>query len=230
MSSVQATAAGRTVASAQPYPWPYHGRLDPRRLALVACVDPAWRVPGPASDAGDLLLGSLADSVRRAGGCVIAVRRMPMRRRPAAVLAAAPPPGAALASVISAPAGAEPSALAVSTAALAAELELDAGGTSAFYASTLDAVLQDRGYGELLVAGWGLEGPVHSTLRDANDRGYECLLVPDACTSLAPELAFSACEMVRFSGGIFGAFADAVDVTQALAELRPAPFTDRSEP
>jgi nicotinamidase-related amidase len=54
-------------------------------------------------------------------------------------------------------------------------------------------------------------------MRAANDRGYECLLVADACTSLAPELAFNACEMVRFSGGIFGAFADTADVIGTLA-------------
>jgi biuret amidohydrolase len=111
---------------------------------------------------------------------------------------------------------------------LDAEVEVEAAGTSAFHGSPLDALLHAGGHTDLLIAGWGLEGPVHSTMRAANDRGYECLLVPDACTSLAPELAFSACEMVRFSGGIFGAFADGADVIETLRAQGPGVPTDRS--
>ncbi|HEX3801857.1 MAG TPA: isochorismatase family protein [Solirubrobacteraceae bacterium] len=193
MNSTQIKAVGRTVTSAQPYAWPYHGDLDPARCALVACVDPAWRAPRPQSDA---LLRALAVSLKEAGGRVIAVTKAPMRR----------PAGVAV----------EPAAGSQSPVGLDADLEITAAGTSAFHGSPLDALLHAGGCADLLVAGWGLEGPVHSTLRAANDRGYECLLVPDACTSLASELAFSACEMVRFSGGIFGAFADTADVIETL--------------
>jgi nicotinamidase-related amidase len=140
---------------------------------------------------------ALAAALRAAGGLVVAVGTTPMRR-PRGVGADAGP--------------------AVWPSGLAADVEVRAAGTSAFHDSPLDSLLQGGGYNDLLVAGWGLEGPVHSTLRAANDRGYECLLVADACTTLAPELAFNACEMVRFSGGIFGAFADAADVIATLAE------------
>jgi nicotinamidase-related amidase len=139
---------------------------------------------------------AVAGALRDAGGLVIAVTSTPMRR-PAGVDGSSPEAGW--------PSG------------LAAQIELEAGGTSAFYESRLDSILQHGGYRDLLLVGWGLEGPVHSTMRAANDSGYECLLVADACATLQPELAFSACEMVRFSGGIFGAFADAVDVIQTLA-------------
>lgn len=194
--STQVNTVGRAVTSAQPYVWPYHGRLVPSRCAMVACVDPAWRVAGPESDAGDVLMRALAAALRGAGGLVVAVTSMPMRR----------PPGRGVAGAHRAcPSG------------LAAEAELHAGGTSAFYGSELDSLLHRGGYNDLLVAGWGLEGPVHSTMRAANDRGYECLLVADACTALVPELAFNACEMVRFSGGIFGAFAASADVINTLA-------------
>jgi nicotinamidase-related amidase len=93
---------------------------------------------------------------------------------------------------------------------------LEAGATNGFYSSRLDDVLRVNGRTDIIVAGWGLEGPVHSTLRAANDRGYECLLVADASTPLDPDLVFGSCEMVRFSGGIFGAFADAADVVSAF--------------
>ncbi|HVC24538.1 MAG TPA: isochorismatase family protein, partial [Acidimicrobiales bacterium] len=99
---------------------------------------------------------------------------------------------------------------------LAADVEIGAGATSAFYASALDDVLRSGGRTDLVVAGWGLEGPVHSTVRAANDRGYECLLVADASIATDPRLAVASCEMVRHSGGIFGAFAQTGDVLDAL--------------
>ncbi|MCU1491386.1 MAG: cysteine hydrolase, partial [Acidimicrobiaceae bacterium] len=102
------------------------------------------------------------------------------------------------------------------------DLQIASGGTSAFFESPLDTLLRRLGRNDLIIAGWGLEGPVHSTLRSANDRGYECLLVPDASIPLVPELAAAASEMVRFSGGIFGAFAESNDVLTALTELSDA--------
>lgn len=196
MSSTQNHTVGRAVTSAQPYAWPYHGALAPSHCVLVACVDPVWRTRGPQSDASDAQMRSLAVALQAVGGMVVAVGSMPMRR----------PVGIGATQLDSGWAN-----------HLSADLEIAAGGTSAFYGSGLDSLLHRGGYNDLLIVGWGLEGPVHSTMRAANDRGYECLLVPDACTSLAPELAFNACEMVRFSGGIFGAFADTADVIQTLA-------------
>jgi hypothetical protein len=210
ISSTQINTVGRAVMPAQPYAWPYHGGLEPSRCAMVACVDSAWRVTGPESDASDALMQALAVTLQQAGGVVVVVATMPMRR-PAGIGAAG--------NHADWPSG------------LIADVELAAAGTSAFYGSELDSFLSRGGYRELLIVGWGLEGPVHSTMRAANDQGYECLLVADACTSLAPELAFSACEMVRFSGGIFGAFAAAADVIQTLAELgvaRPLITNERS--
>lgn len=206
MSGAQLDAVGRTVTSAQPYAWPYHGDFDATRCAMVACVDPAWRVARPASNLSDTVMRGVAAALREAGGHVIAVTAMPMRR----------PAGIPEVSQPAWPTG------------LAAEFELHAAGTSAFYGSSLDSLLHAHGYRDLLIAGWGLEGPVHSTMRAANDRGYECLLVPDACTTLEPDLAVSACEMVRFSGGIFGAFADGADVIAALAAATRCVTTDRS--
>ena len=93
---------------------------------------------------------------------------------------------------------------------------------SAFHGTGLDGLLRDAGRTDLLVAGWGLEGPVHSTMRAANDRGYECLLVEDACAATDPDLVEAAFSMVMHSGGIFGAHAPAGDVLAALHALAPA--------
>jgi nicotinamidase-related amidase len=89
-------------------------------------------------------------------------------------------------------------------------------GVDGCFGTGLDLLLRRAGRTDLLLAGWGLEGPVHSTLRSLNDRGYECLLVPDACSSLAPRLVDAAVDMVRHSGGIFGAYAGSADVARAL--------------
>jgi nicotinamidase-related amidase len=95
--------------------------------------------------------------------------------------------------------------------------DLVAGGLDAFYASDLDVVLRRRGVRRLLLAGVGLETAVHSTMRDANDRGYECLLVVDACAPIDPALVPASVSMVETSGGIFGAVGRVADVVAALA-------------
>jgi nicotinamidase-related amidase len=200
MSSALTVTAGRGVASAQPYSWPYHGAFDAQQCALVACLDGRWRLPGPASDASDARLRELAEALREQGGVVVAVTAMPPRARTGL---------------------AETSATTMKLDGLEADVEVAAGATNGFYASPLEDVLQAAQRRDLLIAGWGLEGPVHSTMRAANDRGYECLLVTDACSSLQADLAFAACEMVRFSGGIFGAFADTASVVQCLADAPP---------
>ena len=97
-----------------------------------------------------------------------------------------------------------------------ADVLVETHAVSAFHGTSLDDVLRRAGRTDLIVAGWGLEGPVHSTLREANDQGYECLLVPDACSSVDPVLAEAAASMVMHSGGIFGAYAPTADVLAAF--------------
>jgi len=209
--------------SARPYMWPYHGSLDPRRTALVACVDRRWRLPGTDSDERDSRLGQIARAVRASGGFVVALTATtgpPVGRRPVFSMTPGagpdgrpgPGPQTAGPQIAWPESGWPESALAV----LVPDATLEAGATNGFYSSRLDDVLRANGRTDIIVAGWGLEGPVHSTLRSGNDRGYECLLVADASTPLDPDLVFGSCEMVRFSGGIFGAFADTADVVAAL--------------
>lgn len=94
-----------------------------------------------------------------------------------------------------------------------------AHGLDALYGGPLDARLRAEGRTHLLVAGHGIEGPVHSTLRSLNDRGYECLLVADACSALTPDLAPASAKTVTMSGGIFGAVGTTGAVLDALAAI-----------
>lgn len=181
------TTPARAVASATPYPWPYHGALDASRLALLACVDPAWRGAEAERVRADALLAELAAAVRACGGLVVAIGS-----------AAAGPLGPAVA--------------------------VESWSANGFHETRLENVLRLSRRSDLLIAGWGLEGPVHSTLRAANDRGYECLLVADACTAHDPALREPACSMVRHSGGIFGAHASTREVVASLRELPAGPL------
>ena len=99
-------------------------------------------------------------------------------------------------------------------------------GIDGFYASPLDDLLRTNHRTHLLVVGHGIEAAVHSTLRSANDRGYECLLVVDACTTLTDDLGEPSAKTVTMSGGIFGAIGTAGAVLAALpdpvAHLEPS--------
>lgn len=81
-------------------------------------------------------------------------------------------------------------------------------GKGAFYATKLDALLKSRGITTLLVGGVTTEVCVQTTLREANDRGYDCLLVTDATASYFPQFKDSVIEMVVAQGGIVGWTAD----------------------
>ena len=199
MNDVRATASvkGGVIATATPYPWPYHAMYDPSNTALVACLDPTWRLDGNDSDVADQNLVALSHVCRQAGVLVINVTSTPVRH------------GVTLGERST-------SAAAIMNRQLDVDVTLESGATDSFYASRLEAVLRHEKRTDLLLAGWGLEGPVHTTLRAANDRGYECLLVADASSSLDTSLVKNACSMVEFSGGIFGAVASTPEVLELL--------------
>ena len=77
-------------------------------------------------------------------------------------------------------------------------------GKGAFWATTLDTMLRGHGVTHLLLAGVTTEVCVQTTMREANDRGYECLLIEDATESYFPEFKQATLAMVRAQGGIVG--------------------------
>jgi len=102
------------------------------------------------------------------------------------------------------------------------EIVLDKPGKGAFYATDLELLLRNRGIERLVVTGVTTEVCVHTTVREANDRGFECLVLADCVGSYFPEFHEVGLRMIAAQGGIFGWVADSVDL---LAALEPAPLT-----
>ena len=99
----------------------------------------------------------------------------------------------------------EPGAGFVPTLApVAGELEIVKPGKGAFHATALQDTLRTRGITHLLFAGVTTEVCVQTTMREANDRGYECLLIEDATASYFPAFRQATLEMIRAQGAIVG--------------------------
>lgn len=96
------------------------------------------------------------------------------------------------------------------------EIILDKPGKGSFYATDLDLILRNGGIENLIVTGVTTEVCVHSTIREANDRGYECLLLEDCVGSYFEEFQRVGIEMIKAQGGIFGWVADSERLHQAL--------------
>ncbi len=84
------------------------------------------------------------------------------------------------------------------------ELVIDKPGKGAFYKTDLQEQLQARGVENLLVCGVTTEVCVHTTVREANDRGYRCVVISDACGSYFPEFHEMGLRVITAQGGIFG--------------------------
>ena len=185
------------VTGTTPYPWPYDGDLGGPGTALLVVL-PIGVDPPEATE-------PLAAAVRAAGG-----------QRSIVVRTTAPAPGGHLRRPASRrrprPASrtwtSPPAASTASTPATSTSCSAPAGSDG------------------LLRTGVGLETCVHSTMRDANDRGYECLLVLDACVPIDPSLVAASVSSIEMSGGIFGAVGTSADVLAA----RPAARADRGSP
>ncbi|RZT15759.1 nicotinamidase-related amidase [Mycobacterium sp. BK558] len=104
-------------------------------------------------------------------------------------------------------------------APLEGEVVIDKPGKGAFYGTDLSDVLTGAGITQLLITGVTTEVCVHTTTREANDRGYECLVVSDCVGSYFPEFHRVGLQMVTAQGGIFGWVADSAAVIPALHQL-----------
>ncbi|MBA3022305.1 MAG: cysteine hydrolase [Gammaproteobacteria bacterium] len=99
---------------------------------------------------------------------------------------------------------------------LSGEPVVDKPGYGAFHQTDLAQILAARDISRLYICGVTTEVCVHSTLREASDRGFECVLVADACGSAHPHLHAAALQMVAVEGGIFGRVAEAQTVISEL--------------
>lgn len=97
------------------------------------------------------------------------------------------------------------------------EIVIEKPGKGAFYATPLGEILKERGISQLVFAGVTTEVCVQTTMREANDRGYECLLVEEATESYFPQFKAAAIEMIRAQGAIVGWTAHLDDLLEGLA-------------
>jgi len=197
------------VADSTPYAWPYDGEPEPARTALVVCGSAGeWATQTPADGTVETNIDLLRSTAAEWGALVVLVRQ----------------PEAD-------PACGRPLQVSVELVPTPSEEVVVAAGIDGFYGSPLDALLRRHGRTHLLFAGRGFETTIHSTLRRANDRGYECLTIADACATLDPRMRAASISTIEMSGGIFGAVATTASVVSALEGTAPEsdPEDDRED-
>jgi nicotinamidase-related amidase len=99
----------------------------------------------------------------------------------------------------------------------AGEVVVDKPGKGAFFATDLELILRDRGIKTLIICGVTTEVCLNTTVREANDRGYECVVLADCVGSHFPEFQKAALAMIKAQGGIFGWVSDSKRAIAALS-------------
>ena len=110
-----------------------------------------------------------------------------------------------------------PGGAAAGTGAIATDDAVSSEGVDGFFGGPLESTLRQAGIARLILVGAWLETSVHSTMRTANDMGFECLLVVDACAPGDETLVANSVSMIEMSGGIFGAVGSSADVLAAIS-------------
>jgi len=96
---------------------------------------------------------------------------------------------------------------------------IDKPGKGAFYQTDIDLMLRNRGIETLLVCGVTTEVCVNTTVREANDRGYRCVVLADCCASYFPEFHAAGVAMIKAQGGIFGSVSTSQSLLDALTRV-----------